>query len=261
MVSDFTCETVCAIYRSVFAQFPEVDSKDYIWPLVGNEKTIDKLVASAKKKSGIILHTINNEKLTTYLENACEKNQVIQCAALSQVIDFVGNFLHSERVQNNLYEFERTNYYQRINAIEFTLNHDDGQLTSNLHKANIIIVGVSRTSKSPTSIYLAYRGYKVINIPFIFENPLPEELFVKNLFVVGLTINPEILLDIRKKRLIGYKQHVGENKYTSYEEILQEIRAAKKIFNAHHWPVIDVTKRSVEETASMIIKFYQKRKK
>lgn len=259
LVSDFTCETVCAIYRSIFAQFPNIKTTDHVWPLVNSERTIDKFIKHACTHPGIAIYTISNVDLAEYFDHECKKNHIVHLAALDHAVDFVSNYFHLERTTNNVFEYSRSNYYKRINAIEFTLNHDDGQCFHNLRRADIIIVGVSRTSKSPTSIYLSYRGYKVSNIPLVPSIKLPDEVFDKKKFVVGLTIDPEVLMYIRKKRITGYHDDLSDNKYTSYEEILNEIREAKQIFNQHEWPVIDVTKRSVEETASLIIKYYNKR--
>lgn len=259
LVSDFTCETVCAIYRSIFAQFPHIKTIDHVWPLINNQNAIDKFINHVRENSGIVIYTISDDKLSRYFDLKCIENDIMHLSALDQVVDFVSNYFHAEKTTRNIFEYSKSNYYKRINAIEFTLNHDDGQSFQNLKRADIIIIGVSRTSKSPTSIYLSYRGYKVLNIPFLLNIKLPEEVFNIEKLIVGLTIDPEVLMHIRKKRLTGYHEISNENNYTSYEEIVNEINAAKKLFKQQNWPIIDVTKRSVEETASLIIKYYNKK--
>lgn len=259
LVSDFTCETVCAVYRSIFAQFPHVRTDDHIWPLVNSREGIRKLIDCVKRSPGIVLYTISDDELACYFDLECEKNGVVHFSVLDQVIDFVSNYFHAEKTTSNIFKYSKLNYYKRINAIEFTLNHDDGQGLHDLQRADIIIVGVSRTSKSPTSIYLSYRGYKVLNVPFVPGIKLPQEIFNTQQCVIGLTIDSEVLMQIRKKRFTGYKEIAQENNYTSHEEIVGEINTAKKIFIQQDWPIIDVTKRSVEETASLIIKYYNKK--
>ena len=212
-----------------------------------------------KKKNVIILYTIVDSKLAKFLLLKSEKEKIPCFGVLGDLILSFSKLLnqkasHIPSGQHILNE----EYYQRIEAIQFTMNHDDGNLLDDIKKSDIILLGVSRTSKTPTSIYLANRGYKTSNIPLINKNSLPYILKKKPKLacVVGLTTEPERLVDIRRNRMIALKE-TETTAYIDYEKIAKEVEEAKKLFKKYNWPIVDVTRKAVEETAASIIKIYE----
>ncbi len=254
LVSDSTGETLSSISRSVLSHFEGVDSKDFIWPLVRTKSQIKKVNESISKNPGIVLYTILEESLVENLKNHCHKLQIPCIPVLSRIINEFSNYLGLDIShvigRQHILDGE---YFARVEAMNYTINHDDGQSAWDLYYADIIIIGVSRTSKSPTSIYLSCRGYKTANIPFVNIETVPDNIFnLKNPLIVGLTINPEKLLEIRQTRLLSMGQESKTN-YIDVEAIKLEVAASRKLFAKLGCPVIDVTKKSVEETAAKII--------
>ena len=258
LVSDSTGETVSNIARASLAHFEGLLVEEHLGSLIRTKAQIDKLALSLQKNHGIVMFTLANEELQEYLRETCTKLEVLAIPVLAEVVSTLSSYLGVKTI--NLPGRQHTmneEYFTRINAINFTLAHDDGQAAFDASKADIILVGPSRTSKSPTSIYLAYRGYKTANIPFVKAQKLPKFLDEDNgLFVVGLLISPERLIDIRKNRIVSLNDMNNSN-YVDYLEVEQEIAEAKKIYRQHNWPIIDVTRKSVEETAANIIKLYE----
>ena len=260
LISDSTGETLDRIFLALKAQFPNFEYETNHFSFTRTESQTLSILKQAKKdKNSIILYTIVNSKLAKYLtEKAYERN--IPCfGVLGELILNFSKVLnqkasHQPSGQHILNE----EYYERIEAIQFTMNHDDGKLINDLKKSDIILLGVSRTSKTPTSIYLANRGYKTSNIPLVNQNSLPE-ILVKNpklTCIVGLTTEPERLMEIRKNRMNSLKETESIN-YTNLESIKKEVLQAKKTFQKYKWPLIDVTRKSVEETAASIIKIHE----
>ena len=260
LISDSTGETLDRIFLALKAQFLNINYKVHSYSFTRTENQILKILEDAEKnKNSIILYTIVDNNLAKYLANVSENKKIPCFGVLGNLILNFSKILnqkanHEPSGQHILNE----EYYDRIEAIQFTMNHDDGNLINEIDKSDIILVGVSRTSKTPTSIYLANKGFKTSNIPLVNENSLPEKL-KKNpqmTCVVGLSTEPERLADLRKNRMNSLKE--TENlKYTDLENIKEEVLDAKKTFQKYKWPLIDVTRKSVEETAASIIKIHE----
>ncbi len=260
LISDSTGETLDRIFLALKAQFLNIEYKVHSYSFTRTENQILKILEDAKKnENSIILYTIVDNSLAKYLANVSEDKNIPCFGVLGNLILNFSKILnqkatHEPSGQHILNE----EYYDRIEAIQFTMNHDDGNLINEVNKSDIILVGVSRTSKTPTSIYLANKGFKTSNIPLVNENSLPESL-KKNpqmTCVVGLSTEPERLADLRKNRMYSLKE--TENiEYTDLENIKKEVLEAKKTFQKYKWPLIDVTRKSVEETAASIIKIHE----
>ena len=261
LVSDSTGETLSSVARAVLSQFEGVNSNDFIWPLIRTKLQLEKVIESIAENPGIIMYTIMQDDLMEELKKECFKLKIPCIPVLSHIIAEFSNYLgmnisHTIGRQHLL----DAEYFSRVEAISYTLNHDDGQSTWDLYDADIVIVGVSRTSKSPTSVYLSCRGYKTANIPFVSIETIPTTIYdLKKPLIVGLTINPEKLVQIRQSRLSSLGQESGTD-YINIESIKSEISESRKLFAKLNSPVIDVTKRSVEETAAKIIQLFQEKK-
>ena len=260
LISDSTGETLDRIFLALKAQFLNIEYKVHSYSFTRTENQILKILDDAEKNSNaIILYTIVDNNLAKYLANVSEDKKIPCFGVLGNLILNFSKILnqkatHEPSGQHILNE----EYYDRIEAIQFTMNHDDGNLINEIDKSDIILVGVSRTSKTPTSIYLANKGFKTSNIPLVNENSLPEKLKQNpNMTcVVGLSTEPERLADLRKNRMNSLRE--TENiKYTDLENIKKEVLDAKKTFQKYKWPLIDVTRKSVEETAASIIKIHE----
>ena len=260
LISDSTGETLDRIFLALKAQFLNIEYKIHSYSFTRTENQILKILEDAEKnRNSIILYTIVDNNLAKYLTNISENKKIPCFGVLGNLILNFSKILnqkatHEPSGQHILNE----EYYDRIEAIQFTMKHDDGNLINEIDKSDIILVGVSRTSKTPTSIYLANKGFKTSNIPLINKNSLPEKLKQnpKLACVVGLSSEPERLVDLRKNRMNSLKE--TENiKYTNLENIKKEVLDAKKTFQKYKWPLIDVTRKSVEETAASIIKIHE----
>ena len=260
LISDSTGETLDRIFLALKAQFLNIKYKVHSYSFTRTENQILKILEDAEKNTNsIILYTIVDNNLAKHLANASENKKIPCFGVLGNLILNFSKILnqkatHEPSGQHTLND----EYYDRIEAIQFTMNHDDGNLINEVDKSDIVLVGVSRTSKTPTSIYLANKGFKTSNIPLVNENSLPESLKKnpKVSCVVGLSTEPERLADLRKNRMNSLKE--TENiKYTDLENIKKEVLEAKKTFQKYKWPLIDVTRKSVEETAASIIKIHE----
>ena len=259
LISDSTGETLDRIFLALKAQFLNIEYKIHSYSFTRTENQILKILEDAENnKNSIILYTIVDNNLAKYLSNVSEKKKIPCFGVLGNLI------LNFSKILNQKASHEPSGqhilndeYYDRIEAIQFTMNHDDGNLINEIDKSDIILVGVSRTSKTPTAIYLANRGFKTSNIPLVNENSLPEKLKQnpKLACVVGLSTEPERLVDLRKNRMNSLKE-TQNKKYTNIEIIKKEVVEAKKTFQKYKWPSIDVTRKSVEETAASIIKIH-----
>lgn len=259
LVSDSTGETVSSVARATLAQFEGVHAEEHIWSLVRTKGQMEKIIAGLDSHPGIVMFTLVDSGLRETLRQACAKRALPCIPILSHVVREFSSYLQEEATgapgtQHELSE----DYFTRVDAINFALEHDDGQATWELEQSDIVIVGVSRTSKSPTCVYLAYRGFKAANVPFVPNVPLPETVEqLKQPLVVGLTISPDRLLDIRKSRLIAMNQSTDTD-YVNEDRVREELEDTRKLYRKHGWPVIDVTRRSVEETAALIIQYRQR---
>ena len=260
LISDSTGETLDRIFLALKAQFLNIEYKVHSYSFTRTENQILKILeAAAKNQNSIILYTIVDNNLAKYLANVSDEKKIPCFGVLGNLILNFSKILnqkatHEPSGQHILNE----EYYNRIEAIQFTMNHDDGNLIKEIDKSDIILVGVSRTSKTPTSIYLANKGFKTSNIPLVNENSLPKKLKQnpKMACVVGLSTEPERLADLRKNRMNSLRE--TENiKYTDLENIKKEVLDAKKTFQKYKWPLIDVTRKSVEETAASVIKIHE----
>ena len=260
LISDSTGETLDRIFLALKAQFKNIEYKIHSYSFTRTENQILKILDDAKKnENSVILYTIVDNNLAKYLANTSDEKKIPCFGVLGNLILNFSKILnqkasHEPSGQHVLNE----EYYDRIEAIQFTMNHDDGNLLNDVEKSDIILVGVSRTSKTPTSIYLANKGFKTSNIPLVNENSLPKKLIENPQItcVVGLNTEPERLVDLRKNRMNSLKE-TENTKYTGIENIKKEIMDAKKTFQKYRWPSIDVTRKSVEETAASIIKIHE----
>ena len=260
LISDSTGETLERIFLALKAQFKNIEYKIHSYSFTRTENQILRILEDAENnENSIILYTIVDNNLAKYLANTSNTKKIPCFGVLGNLILNFSKILnqkasHEPSGQHILNE----EYYDRIEAIQFTMNHDDGNLLNEIDKSDIILVGVSRTSKTPTSIYLANKGFKTSNIPLVNENSLPEKLKNDPQFtcVVGLSTEPERLVDLRKNRMNSLKES-DNTIYTNLEDIKDEVMKAKKTFQKYKWPVIDVTRKSVEETAASIIKIHE----
>ena len=254
LISDSTGETVSTVARSAGAHFKNFDTIEHNWVLVRSIEQINKILEEIKENKGLVIFTLIDKSIRKSLEAGCKRIGVPAVPILDQVVMTIEEFFKYDLAidEPGRQHALSSNYFDRIGAMQYTLAHDDGQQVHNLNEAEIVLVSVSRTSKTPTSMYLANRGIKVANVPIVPRVQLPEALVRKGLFVVGLTTSPERLKQIRKSRLNA----VGESNETEYikEELIEEeVLRAKKLFNQHGWPSIDVTRKSIEETAAAVL--------
>ncbi len=260
LISDSTGETLERIFLALKAQFKNIEYKVHTYSFTRTENQILKILEDAQTNdNSIILYTVVDNNLAKYLANTSDDKKIPCFGVLGNLILNFSKILnqkalHEPSGQHILNE----EYYDRIEAIQFTMNHDDGNLLNEVDKSDIILVGVSRTSKTPTSIYLANKGFKTSNIPLVNENSLPEKLKKDPQFtcVIGLSTEPERLADLRKNRMNSIKEK-DSTTYTNLDDIRDEVVRAKKTFQKYKWPVIDVTRKSVEETAASIIKIHE----
>jgi len=256
-VSDSTGETLDRIFLAIKAQFSNFNCKTIHYSFTRTKNQVDKIISQSKiEKNIIILYTIVDNKLAKYLADETKKNNTPCFDIFSSLISDFSKLLKQEanRKPSGQHALDEE-YYKRIGAVQFTMSHDDGKIISDLNKSDVVLVGISRTSKTPTSIYLANRGYKVANIPFIPNKDMPSQLIEgsKKTCVIGLVCDATRLLDVRRNRIQSMHEDRPGN-YTNEKEILIELENSKKIFKKYNWPIIDVTRKSVEETAASIIK-------
>ena len=259
LISDSTGETLDRIFMALKAQFNNFNYDLNQYSFTRTENQISTILNNAKnQESPIILYTVVNSKLAKFLAEESNKKNIPCFGVLGDLILNFSKILnekatHQPSAQHVLDE----DYYKRIEAIQFTMNHDDGNNTENILESDIILIGVSRTSKTPTSIYLANKGLKTSNIPLVNEMSIPNDVIKsKSLCIVGLTTEAERLFDIRRNRLSSLKENEASD-YTNLDKIRDEVNQSKKIFKKNKWPIIDVTRKSVEDTAASIIKIFE----
>tara|TARA_Y100001960_G_scaffold333073_1_gene436361 strand:- start:412 stop:1224 length:813 start_codon:yes stop_codon:yes gene_type:complete len=261
LVSDATGETLIGLAQAVITQFEGANPEQHLWALVRNTEQIKKILLQIEENPGIVLFTLVDIEVREQLNSGCRRLQIPCIPVLDPLFAAFSKFLdqqpqHLPGIQHAL----DSTYFDRIEAMGFCLSHDDGQSLETLRDADIVLVGVSRVSKTPTSVYLANRGLKVANIPLIPGLPEPDELSaLDGPVVIGLTTNPDRLVQLRLNRLSSLNQD-EETDYIDLESIREEVRQARKIFSRYDWPVIDVTRRSIEETAAEIRNIYRERR-
>ena len=262
LVSDSTGETLDRIFLSLKSQFENFEYEKKEFAFVRTEQQIDKIIKECNQiENSLILYTIVETKLAKYISNQSQKNNVPCFGILGNLILSFSKLLNQKAIHKpSAQHVLDDNYYRRIEAIQFTMSHDDGKKVDDINNADVILLGVSRTSKTPTSIYLANRGYKTINIPLVLDQKIPKGLMKNELSnVIGLVADPERLADIRRNR-VAIMKNPKLNDYTNLDFIRKEVEDSKTLFKKNNWPIIDVTRRSVEETAASILKIIEIKK-
>ena len=264
LISDATGETLDRIFVAIKAQFKNIDYKIHTFSFTRTANQILKILENAEKnKNSVILYSIVDSSLAKYLAKMSSEKRIPCFGVLGDLILSFSKLLNQKASHQPSGQYAMDEeYYDRIEAIQFTMNHDDGNLIKEIQNSDIIILGVSRTSKTPTSIFLANKGFKTSNIPLVNDKSLPRVLKEnpKIACIVGLNTEPDRLVEIRKNRMNSLKEN-SNNQYTNLDLVKKEVNAAKDTFKKYKWPTIDVTRKSVEETAASIIKIYEIYKK
>jgi regulator of PEP synthase PpsR (kinase-PPPase family) len=260
LVSDSTGDTVHSVARACLVQFDGVEPVEHIWSMVRTKSQIDRVVNGVASNPGVVLYTLVNESLRAPLIEGCRQLQVPAIPVLDPVIGVLASYLgRQSRGLPGQQHLLDSDYFRRIDAMNFAFTHDDGQAAWGLNEADVILVGVSRSSKTPTCIYLANRGIKAANIPFVPNMTFPAELYAATRpLIIGLTNDPERLVQVRRNRLTTL-HHTDATNYTDLEEVREEVAQARRLFLEKKWPIIDVTRRSIEETAAAVLKLLARR--
>jgi [pyruvate, water dikinase]-phosphate phosphotransferase / [pyruvate, water dikinase] kinase len=258
LISDATGETLIAASRAAAAQYEGVTAIEHVYPLVRSRAQVDRAITEVEAAPGIVLFTLVDPELTKRLEVACKELSVPCLSVLEPILNLFQSYIgvasmHRPGAQHML----NSEYFRRIEALNFTMLHDDGQQIDNLEKADVVLLGVSRSSKTPTSIYLANRGIKTANVPIVPDVPLPDQILaLREPLVVGLIASVERIIQIRENRLLALKAS-PDSPYVDRFLVAREVARARRLCAEHGWPVIDVTHRSIEETAAAVIDFYK----
>lgn len=260
LLSDSTGETLDAVAKATLAQFSGADPVKHLWPMVRGPRHLARILPEIEEKRGLVMFTLVNKEIRDALVGHLSEIGMPYIAVLDPVIRELGRFLGEEsKAKPGEQHALNDEYFRRIEAMTYSMAHDDGQLVDNITKADVVLVGVSRTSKTPTCIYLANRGIKAANVPIVRGCPLPEELFRENgPMIVGLVTNADVLVQIRRSRLKAMNEHKSTD-YVDPEVVQLEIRDARRLFSRNGWPVIDVSRKSIEETAAAIINLLHQR--
>ena len=260
LVSDATGETLISISKAVMAQYDGISAQEHMHMLVRSTRQLTRTLREIEMHPGIVLHTVVNPKLVEQLEKRCAELKVPAIPVLDGIIKVFDQYLgaaHKPTISGQ--HALDASYFQRIDALNFTMEHDDGRLPENINDADIVLLGISRTSKTPTGIYLAQRGYKTTNVPLVPSLPFPKALLEPhNAFVVCLIASPDRISEVRQHR----SQMLSDKELDDYidrVQITEEISYSRRICARHGWPVIDVTRRSVEETAATILQLMHDR--
>ena len=260
LVSDATGETVRTLGRACVSQFDGIDVREHFWVLIRNRDQLLGVIEGVRAAPGVVLATVVNDELRHLLEVACREAGAPFVSLLDEPVnaisEWAGQPAHHRPGRRQKLDEE---YFARIDAMQFTMVHDDGQMGEDLDEADIVIIGVSRSSKTPTCIYLAHLGYKAANVPFVPEVPLPDRVMeLTRPLVVGLTVDPGRLVQVRRNRLRSLHEQ-RETDYVDLERVRTEVTASRRLFAEKGWPSIDVTRRSIEETAAGIIRLLEQR--
>jgi [pyruvate, water dikinase]-phosphate phosphotransferase / [pyruvate, water dikinase] kinase len=258
LISDATGETLIAASRAAAAQYEGVSSIEHVYPLVRSRAQLDRAIAEIEVAPGIVLFTLVDQELAGRLESACKELSVPCLSVLQPILNLFQSYIGmNSKSRPGAQHMLSAEYFKRIEALNFTMIHDDGQQVENFEAANVVLLGVSRTSKTPTSIYLANRGIKTANIPVVPNVPLPEAVLgLRNPLVVGLVASVERIVQIRENRLLALNAD-PDSPYVNRLFVAREVAQARKLCAEHGWPVIDVTHRSIEETAAAVIDLYK----
>jgi [pyruvate, water dikinase]-phosphate phosphotransferase / [pyruvate, water dikinase] kinase len=264
LISDATGTTLLGLARAVLAQFTGIEPVQKFWPLVRTQQQLERLISTIEKNPGPVIYTLVDDKMRARLEERCEQLHIPCVAVLDPIIRSLSSYLgqHAKNVPGLQHTLDDA-YFRRVSAIEFAMRYDDGKKNEGLREADVILVGVSRTSKTPTCVFLARSGIKAANIPLVPGVEIAEEKFqFPGPMYVGLTATPDRLVHIRRTRLRAdnvENKNYEENTYLDTEKIEDEVKKARRLFSKYGWPVIDVTKRSVEETAAEVMALLQNR--
>jgi hypothetical protein len=254
LVSDATGETLIAVSRAAAAQYEGVSAIEHVYPLVRSPTQLERVLSEIESAPGIVLYTLVDTTLSERLESFCVQIGCPSMSILRPIMTLFQSYLGaSSSARPGAQHMLNAEYFKRIDAMNFTMMHDDGQLTEDIDTADVILVGVSRTSKTPTSIYLANRGVRTANIPLVPGVPLPTQLeTLRKPLIVGLVAAPERIVQIRQNRLLSLKAR-DDTPYVDHEAVAAEIANSRRLFSRKGWPVIDVSRRSIEEVAAAIL--------
>jgi [pyruvate, water dikinase]-phosphate phosphotransferase / [pyruvate, water dikinase] kinase len=263
LVSDSTGETLITVARAVSAQYVNAAPVEHVYPAVRTNKQLDRVLADIEASPGVILYTLLDQPLIGRLEDKCLELGLPCLSVLGPVLRLFQSYLGAESTHKiGAQHILNADYFKRIDALNYTMMHDDGQLADDLENADVVLVGVSRTSKTPTSIYLANRGVKTANIPLVPGMPPPPALeTVRRPLVVGLFASAERIVQIRQNRLLGLNVHRDDDQYIDRQAVAEEIAFSRRLCGKHNWPLIDVTRRSIEETAAAIMSLLADRRR
>ncbi|HRK23353.1 MAG TPA: pyruvate, water dikinase regulatory protein [Beijerinckiaceae bacterium] len=261
LVSDSTGETLLAVSRAASAQYQGISAIEHIYPLVRNSNQLDRVLQQIDLTPGIVLYTLVDRSIAERLEHACRESGCPCLSVLEPVHSLFQSYLGiGTTPRPGAQHMLNAEYFRRIDALNFTMMHDDGQLTDGIEQADVILVGVSRTSKTPTSIYLANRGIKTANVPMVPGIPLPDILSsLERPLIVGLVASPERIVQIRQNRLLSLNAG-DDTAYVDRSSVAEELAYSRRLFDKYNWPIIDVSRRSIEETAAAILDLYHKRR-
>jgi [pyruvate, water dikinase]-phosphate phosphotransferase / [pyruvate, water dikinase] kinase len=263
LVSDATGETLITVARAAAAQYASVAPIEHIYPLVRTDKQLERVIAEIEAAPGIVLYTMLDSAIAKRLEEKCREFGLPCLSILDPVLALFQSYLGAESTRRvGAQHTLNAEYFKRIDALNYTMLHDDGQHTEDLEHADVVLTGVSRTSKTPTSIYLANRGVKTANVPLVPNMPVPPQLErLSTPLIVGLTASPERIVQIRQNRLLGLNAHRDDDLYVDRQAVAEEIAFSRKLCARHNWPVIDVTRRSIEETAAAVLSLLAERRR
>ena len=263
MISDSTGETLITVARAVAAQYSNVSPVEHVYPLVRSQKQLDRVLAEIEEAPGIVLFTLLEKDLVERLEAKCKEINIPSLSIIGPVMQLFQAYLGTETSRRvGAQHVLNAEYFKRIDALNYTMMHDDGQHVEGLEDADVVLVGVSRTSKTPTSIYLANRGVRTANVPLVPGIPIPHQLeTLKKPLVVSLHATPERLIQVRQNRLLGIGSKNADDSYIERQAVTEEVTFARKLSAKFDWALLDVTRRSIEETAAAIMKLYADRQR
>ncbi len=263
LVSDATGETLITVARAAAAQYTTVTPIEHVYPLVRTQKQLDRVIAEIEASPGIVLYTLLDRELLDRLEGSCREFGVPYLSILGPVLGLFQSYLGESSTRRiGAQHMLNAEYFKRIDALNYTMLHDDGQHLEGLEDADVVLTGVSRTSKTPTSIYLANRGVKTANVPLVPNMPVPLQLeSVKKPLVVGLFASPERIVQIRQNRLLGLRVSTADDLYVDKQAVAEEVAFSRRLCAKHNWPAIDVTRRSIEETAAAVMALLVERRR
>ena len=263
LISDSTGETLSTVSKAALARYDEIEPIEHIHPLVRTSAQLDKIIESINSEPGIVLYTLVDVEHAKRLELECRKIFVPCLNVLDPIYALFQSYLDVE-LTNRIggQHALDTSYFQRIEALNYSMEHDDGQVPDELNKADVVIIGVSRSSKTPTCIYLANRGIKAANVPLILDSPLPNALYeITGPMIIGLVASVQHIQQIRQNRLLSLSALNEVDSYVDKKSISQEVSELRRICTTQGWPIIDVTRRSIEETAAGIMTLLNEKRK